>query len=671
MGNLAKLIVSLGLDAADYKKGLKGADSATGSALGNIGNKLQGLGKKTAAIGAGLTAGVTTPILGLGLAAFNAASDLEESMSKVNVVFGDSADSVIAFSETAATNLGQSRQEALEAAGTFGNLFVSMKMAPDVAADMSKSLVTLGSDLASFNNTMPIEALEALRAGLTGETEPLKRYGINITAAAVAHKALHLGIVETNVDMLKAENARMAFIEAQHAAALAEQEFGASAHETTIALLEQEKAHREYEEALAGVPEDLTAAQKAQATYALIMEQTTTAQGDFQRTSDGAANSIRIAKAQLADAAAIMGDHLIPIGLKVVTFINDLISKFQTLSPETQKIILVVGGLAAAIGPLLMVAGPLISGLGTLLGLVGPIAGGLGAIAGVLSGPVIVAVGAVVGAVALLVTAWKKDWGGIRTKLTQVWNGTIKPALQKLWEWLNVKIIRACAKLKMWWENRLLPAIKKVWAFVQDNLIPLFQALWRLLSVTLSKALEALKGLWQNVLLPAIKAVWQFIQDKLVPIFKTVARVVEDTLGPILKWLKEKIIDPVASAFGGIGDAISGVIGWINDLITKIQNFQLPSWLQPGSPTPFEIGLWGINRALKAVARSGLPELEVAIGGVSRGGLPVGADGGMVAGVGSAGDRYVIYNQNAEAAALTMAEIEARRRSRLNAGMGG
>jgi hypothetical protein len=220
----------------------------------------------------------------------------------------------------------------------------------------------------------------------------------------------------------------------------------------------------------------------------------------------------------------------------------------------------------------------------------------------------------------------------------------------------------------------LLPAIKRVWSWIEINLVPLFDALWQLLKVSLARALESLSGLWENVLLPALQAVWQFIQDKVIPIFETVIEVIEEQLGPVFEWLKTSVIDPVAGAFAAIGDAIAGVVGWINDLITKIQNIELPSWLQPGSPTPFEIGLWGINRALKAVARSGMPELEVAIQGVSHGGVPMGADGagagfGVAAGA-AGGDQIVIHNHNAGAAALTMARIEARKRRRLNQSMG-
>ena len=226
MAILSKLLVALGLDATDYQKGLDQADSATSSKLAGIGKTLGNVGKKATETGMKLTAGVTTPIVALGLKAMDSASDLEESMSKVNVVFGDAAGEVITFSENSATALGQSQQQALEAAGTYGNLFTAMGIGTDTSKEMSLGLVTLASDLASFNNAAPIDTLDALRAGLTGETEPLKRFGVNINAAAIATKALDLGLVETEVDMNKVNKATLDLEQAE--AKLAQMTTGAA-----------------------------------------------------------------------------------------------------------------------------------------------------------------------------------------------------------------------------------------------------------------------------------------------------------------------------------------------------------------------------------------------------------------------------------------------------------
>lgn len=177
--------------------------------------------------------------------AITGASDLSESMSKNTIVFGAAADEVRRFTEGAAKGLGQSQAQALEATGVFGNLFRALEIGEKPAAEMSTTLVQLASDLASFNNASPEEALDALRAGIVGETEPLKRFGVNLNEATIKAKALELGI--------------------------------------------------------ANGTDTLTAAQKAQAAYALILDQTTLAQGDFARTSGGLANQQRILAAQWAD----------------------------------------------------------------------------------------------------------------------------------------------------------------------------------------------------------------------------------------------------------------------------------------------------------------------------------------------------------------------------------
>src|SRR3989304_383720 len=234
---------------------MSGADKVKGDVTG-LEKALKTMGTSAMRTGGILTAGVTLPLVGMATVAVKAASDLAESMNKVNVVFGESAVEVKEFSENAASSLGMSNQAALEAAGTFGNLFTSMGLTRDEAAGMSTDLLTLAADLSSFNNIDPTVALEKLRSGLVGEVEPLRALGVNLSEAAVEAKALELGIIDAG--------------------------------------------------------EEMTSAQKVTARYALIIEQTKNAQGDFARTSDGLANSTRILKAQFQDAAAELGQALLP-----------------------------------------------------------------------------------------------------------------------------------------------------------------------------------------------------------------------------------------------------------------------------------------------------------------------------------------------------------------------
>lgn len=290
-------------------------DRGMGKVRGSVG-KLAGF-VAAAGIGAALTGGIWKAV--------NAASDLQESMSKVNVVFGDSASIVTKFAEDAAVSMGMAKQQALEASGTFGNLFVSMGMGGSESAKMSTSLVQLAGDLASFNNIDPTEALDALRSGLVGETEPMRRLGVNMNDATLKAQALAMG--------LKWQG------------------------ETLPPLV------------------------KAQAAYALIMEQTSTAQGDYARTSGGFANQLRTLKAQITDVAATIGAALLPVAINVVEALRAIVGAVVPAFRKLKSFFSGEGpGIAAAI--LEPLAGlreelaPIMAGIGESLGrlwaIVGP-----------------------------------------------------------------------------------------------------------------------------------------------------------------------------------------------------------------------------------------------------------------------------------------------------------
>jgi hypothetical protein len=271
-------MASVGTAYVDVKADLKGFDDEVDRAGKGLVSKFGGFAKTAGKILAVGLAGAFAGGAVVGKLAIDAASDLNESISKVGVVFGDAGDSVVAFSKTTAKSLGQSQRQSLEAAGTFGNLFRALKIGQKPAADMSTSLVTLAGDLASFNNVDPAQALDALRSGLVGETEPLRQFGVNINDATLKTKALELGLISSTKDALDP-------------------------------------------------------AAKAQAAYALIMDQTSLAQGDFARTSGGLANQQRILKAELDDVVANLGQQLLPIAVELAHFASG------TLVPLLARII--------------------------------------------------------------------------------------------------------------------------------------------------------------------------------------------------------------------------------------------------------------------------------------------------------------------------------------------
>ena len=210
--------------------------------------------------------------------AIQAAADLSESTSQVGVIFGDAQKEIIAFSKTTATSLGLSRKATLDATSTFATFGKAAGLTNKDLSKFAIDFTKLSADLASFKNTTPEEAITAIGAALRGEAEPLRRYGVLLDDASMRQKALELGIIETT-------------------------------------------------------KQALTPQQKVLAAQALIYEQTSDAQGDFARTSDGLANQQRILRAQLANATAELGEKLLPIATKIATFFND------TLVPAIQGVI--------------------------------------------------------------------------------------------------------------------------------------------------------------------------------------------------------------------------------------------------------------------------------------------------------------------------------------------
>lgn len=264
---------------------------------------LQATAQKFTTIGQNLTLGVTAPVLAAGAAAFKMASDYEESLNKVRVAFGSSSSSVEEFSKTAIDSIGLAEQSALDMAALFGDMATSMGLTRPAAAEMSTSLVQLAGDLSSFKNINIEEVTTALAGVFTGETESLKRLGIVMTEANVQAYALEKGIKKKLNTMSQAEK---------------------------VAL-----------------------------RYEYVLNATKNAQGDFARTSDGAANQMRVVSQAVKDLGADFGKILLPVITPLIKSVADAVKRFANLDEATKKTVVTVAALAAAVGPLLIVYGKL------------------------------------------------------------------------------------------------------------------------------------------------------------------------------------------------------------------------------------------------------------------------------------------------------------------------
>ena len=231
---------------------------------------------------------VVKQVIEFGKAAIGVASDLNEVQNVVDTTFGtDGAIKINEWARNAAEAFGESELQAKQFTSTLGAMFKSMGVGQADMEEMSMSLAGLAGDMASFYNLDPTEAFEKLRSGLSGETEPLKQLGINMSVANLEAFAMAEGITKSYQEMTQAEQATL--------------------------------------------------------RYQYIMSATADAQGDFADTSDSLANQQRILQLEIQTLAAEIGQDLMPIAQEILTIARDGI---QWISENKDAL----EGLAAAAG---------------------------------------------------------------------------------------------------------------------------------------------------------------------------------------------------------------------------------------------------------------------------------------------------------------------------------
>ena len=273
VGGAGRILIEIVSDAKGFTKGTGEAERSLGKFEGTLGK----IGK---AVGGAFAAGA---VLNFGKQAVNAASNLAETQSKVGVIFGTSADAVLKFGESAAETMGQSERQALDAASTFATFGKSAGLAGQSLVDFSTDFAGLASDLASFNNTSPEDAIMAIGAALRGESEPIRKYGVLLDDATLRQAALKLGIIETT-------------------------------------------------------KQALTPQQKVLAAQAEIWRQTTDAQGDFARTADGVANKTRTMQAKFENMQAALGEKLLPIMSQLLDLTIEVTDAFSGMIGPLAKV---------------------------------------------------------------------------------------------------------------------------------------------------------------------------------------------------------------------------------------------------------------------------------------------------------------------------------------------
>jgi hypothetical protein len=282
MADTRTLKLSLLADVQKFLAGMDKAEKETKNFSSSVGKYSKAMAASFAVAGAAAGAYAVK----IGVDAVKAASDLSEEISKSNIIFGDQAKAIEQFSESAEQSLGLTKKEALGSAATFAILGKNAGLTGKDLTKFSKTSVTLAADLGSFYNTKAEDAIAAIGSAMRGEAEPIRKYGVLISAAALDQAALNY------------EN-------------------------RTGEPLERDKKNQ------------LTESAKVLARYQAILDQTKDAQGDFSRTSDGLAAQQKILNAQLENLKTTMGESLLPVMKNVVTQANFVAKAFAGNDAES------------------------------------------------------------------------------------------------------------------------------------------------------------------------------------------------------------------------------------------------------------------------------------------------------------------------------------------------
>jgi hypothetical protein len=278
MGSSKTAILALKI-TGDASDGARALDQAEG--------RLDGFGRKLGALGAIGVGAAVAGIVGIGKAAFDAASRAEQAVGGIDAVFGDWALDIEQSSERAATAVGLSKSSYQELAAVIGSQLKGAGMPIDEVTNKTQGLVATGADLAATFGGSTEDAVAALSSALKGETDPIERYGVSLKQSDIAARLAADG------------NSKLE---------------GAALKTAT-----------------------------AQAALALITDQTAQAHGQFAAQGATAATKAQVLSAWWENMKAKIGEGLLPIFVSLVNFFS------EKVSPALEKLTADGGPLATAL----------------------------------------------------------------------------------------------------------------------------------------------------------------------------------------------------------------------------------------------------------------------------------------------------------------------------------
>lgn len=599
--------------------------TAIGDQFKAVGAKLTSVGTRVKDFGANLTTKVTVPIAAIGGFALKTAADFDAGMSEVQSISGATGKDFDAL-RAKAREMGEKTQftatqsaEALKYMAMAGwdtdkmlsglpgvmNLAAAsgeeLGRVSDIVTDAMTAFGMSADKATHFSDVLAqVSAKSNTNVGLMGDTFKYVAPVAGALGYSVEDTGLAIGLMANQG--IKGSQAGTALRSMLTRLAAPTKEVSGTMKKLGVHLTDSQGKMLPFRDVIKQLRDKfsgLSEEQKAQAAASIAGERgmsgllaiVNSGDKDFDALTasidhcDGAAQHMadvrmdnlsgqwKLLKSQLQELAISMSDQLMPYIRKGVAWVQKLVAKFNSLSPSTKKLISIIAAVVAAAGPIIFIGGAIMSVVGKIIGGIGSIIGFVGHLGGVIGGlfsfvaanPIVLIIGAIVAAVALLIANWdrvKAVAKAVAAKVVEVW-GALKNTVSSILTSIGNVITGA-------WD-----AIKSAASSVWNGIKGVITTVWTEISAVITTSINTVKDIITtvfNAIKGVVSTVWNAIKSTTSSVWNGIKSTVSGIWNAI-KGTASSVWNGIKSTISGIWNGIkSGVSNAVNNVKTTVSN---------------------------------------------------------------------------------------------------